>query len=257
MIKAIFVDFDWTLYSHAKKAIPQSAMEAIRKAQANGIKVFLCTGRTKSALSWFNASDLGLDGYLLCNGEFIYDKDFKVIHSNYFQGKAKDFLVDLYKNKTVPIIFGNEEHIIMNFINDFVIETQKAAGKLDPEIKEYEGEEFGISHVYFKNAEERALLKPIEDLISVTGWNEYCSDVMSKGANKARAIEQLAKFLGYSMDEVMGIGDGHNDIEMIQKCGISVAMGNSLFEIKQYADYVTDDIDNNGLKKALEHYHLI
>ena len=55
----------------------------------------------------------------------------------------------------------------------------------------------------------------------------------------------------------MCLGDAANDIEMLTFSGIGVAMGNAKPEVKAYADYVTDDIDNDGWAKALKHYEII
>ena len=55
----------------------------------------------------------------------------------------------------------------------------------------------------------------------------------------------------------MGIGDGENDIGMLQHCAIGIAMGNAADNTKKSADYVTDDIDEDGVYNALKHYGLI
>ena len=44
---------------------------------------------------------------------------------------------------------------------------------------------------------------------------------------------------------------------MIKHVGIGVAMGNANKEVKEIADYITDDVDNDGVYKALKHYGLI
>ena len=55
----------------------------------------------------------------------------------------------------------------------------------------------------------------------------------------------------------MAFGDAFNDIPMFKETGISVAMGNAKPEVKQIADHVTDDIDQDGLYQALRHFQLI
>ena len=50
---------------------------------------------------------------------------------------------------------------------------------------------------------------------------------------------------------------GSYDIEMIEMCKIGVAMGNALGRLKEVADYVTDDIDNDGVYNALKHFEII
>ena len=58
-------------------------------------------------------------------------------------------------------------------------------------------------------------------------------------------------------EEIIAFGDGENDIGMLQLAGIGVAMGNAEEVVKQNADYITADIDDDGIEKALRHFGLI
>ena len=55
----------------------------------------------------------------------------------------------------------------------------------------------------------------------------------------------------------MAFGDGENDIDMIRYAGIGVAMGNGIKNLKSAADYITTDIDDDGIENALKHFGLI
>ena len=70
-------------------------------------------------------------------------------------------------------------------------------------------------------------------------------------------IRKLEDCDGILQSETMGIGDGENDIGMLQHCAIGIAMGNAADNTKKSADYVTDDIDKDGVYNALKHYGLI
>lgn len=59
------------------------------------------------------------------------------------------------------------------------------------------------------------------------------------------------------MKDSIAIGDGFNDAKMLEGTNLSIAMGNSPQEIKNLADYVTDDIYEDGLYNALRHFDLI
>ena len=58
-------------------------------------------------------------------------------------------------------------------------------------------------------------------------------------------------------EECVGFGDNNNDIEILSQPGISVAMGNSSEELKKRVDLVTDDINDDGIFKALLRLNLI
>ena len=55
----------------------------------------------------------------------------------------------------------------------------------------------------------------------------------------------------------MAFGDGGNDLEMLRHAAIGIAMGNADDDVKQAADYVTNDVDDEGVFKALQHFGLV
>lgn len=81
-------------------------------------------------------------------------------------------------------------------------------------------------------------------------------EVNNPKATKGQAVKRLAELYGFSLDEVMAIGDGDNDITMLETAGFSVAMGNSTELLKRRADAVTDTVDNEGFAKAIYKYVL-
>ena len=88
-------------------------------------------------------------------------------------------------------------------------------------------------------------------------WGGTGYDVVPKGRNKARTIKKLIEILGYEMKDVIALGDGYNDISMINTVGFGIAMGNACDELKEVADYITDDIDKDGVYKAFKYLNMI
>ena len=70
-------------------------------------------------------------------------------------------------------------------------------------------------------------------------------------------MERYCQLQGWKPEEIIAFGDSENDLEMLRFAGIGVALGNAEPEVKAAADYVTDDIDCDGVAKALQHYNLI
>ena len=97
----------------------------------------------------------------------------------------------------------------------------------------------------------------LKEIAEVTFWHEGVVDVVPKGTSKALGIDKVLERHKLDISETMGIGDGENDYEMIEHCNIGIAMGNAKPVIKEIANYITDDIDNDGLSKALKYYELI
>ena len=75
-VKIIFVDFDWTIYDHDKVDFDYPSIEALKRAQEKGIKVFLATARSYDSLEHLKFFDLFQpDGMICCNGSVIFYHD--------------------------------------------------------------------------------------------------------------------------------------------------------------------------------------
>lgn len=256
-IKALFIDFDGTLFSHARHGFPESAISAIDAARGNGILVFLCTGRAKSEFEQFDMSPLNVDGMILCNGQVVLDHDGKIIFDNPIRGKLKDRLVKIFNGRKQAIYFANNEEMILNFENEMIRKIQDAISSQIPPVKEYQGEDFYAASAFYSNEEELASLNSLKDMAEITHWHDGAVDIVPKGACKSFGILKTLEILNIPIQETIGFGDGDNDIDMLKCCGIGVAMDNAPDFVKEAADYVTDHIDNDGLYKAFKHFKLI
>ena len=87
--------------------------------------------------------------------------------------------------------------------------------------------------------------------------SDYSFDLTLRGVSKAVGICELVKRLDRDISNTIAFGDGPNDVEMLQFAGTGVAMGNAIPAVKQYADMVTDKIDEDGLYHAFERLHLL
>jgi hydroxymethylpyrimidine pyrophosphatase-like HAD family hydrolase len=67
-------------------------------------------------------------------------------------------------------------------------------------------------------------------------------------------MERVAKKLGVSLDDVIAIGDNQNDIAMIQKAGLGVAVANARKETLEQADYVTLSNNDDGVAHVIEKF---
>ena len=81
-------------------------------------------------------------------------------------------------------------------------------------------------------------------------------EINALGATKGEGILRLAKHLGIDPEATMGFGDGENDLSMMQKAGLGVAMANGEEIVKQAADHVTAHNDEDGVALAIEKFVL-
>ena len=156
----------------------------------------------------------------------------------------------------IPLTIINEYGMAQNFVNQTVIDTQKDANEdIPPEIM-YKGQKI-YQVCAFVDDKRRKMLTKLLDFCDITSWHETGIDIVAKGSGKDVGIMHYIEKYGIKREETMAFGDGENDIRMLKYVGTGVAMGNAKEAVKQIADYVTADIDDDGIEKALRHFGLI
>ena len=80
----------------------------------------------------------------------------------------------------------------------------------------------------------------------------FGGEITSLSVNKGKAVEILIRSLGLERDTVIGVGDGDNDIELIEASGFGIAMGNGTEGARKAADLVAEHIENDGFAKAFK-----
>jgi hydroxymethylpyrimidine pyrophosphatase-like HAD family hydrolase len=81
-------------------------------------------------------------------------------------------------------------------------------------------------------------------------------DILAQNATKSQSLAWLARHLGVARQEVMAVGDGHNDVDMLAWAGLGVAMGDGKPEAKDAADVIAPSFDEDGAAWAVERYVL-
>ena len=89
------------------------------------------------------------------------------------------------------------------------------------------------------------------------GEHALFGDLGPSGITKKHAIEVLLDYLGADQKDTISFGDAKIDLSMFELCAYNVAMGNGGPEIKEAADYITTDVDEDGLYTAFKYLNLI
>ena len=256
MIKAAFFDVDGTLLSYKTRQVLPSAKAAIAALQARGILCIVATGRHIIQLSKLPVADIPFDAYLMLNGQLMLDKEQNVLFGIPIDGKAKDFLIEKFNNHTYPAVMVERDQMYLNYVTDHVREVNQIISIAIPPISDYRGGDIYQVCAYLRPEEEH-LVEPIVEECVLTGWHYGGKDIIAKGGGKMAGIRRYLDMIGIKPEEIIAFGDAENDLEMIRFAGIGVAMGNAEASVKAVADYVTADIDDDGIEKALKHYNLI
>ena len=267
-IKLVASDLDGTLLNKNKEITPR-LFAALKKLDELGIYFVPSTGRPFGTVPQAIKELPFLKYVITSNGATIYDAvEQKNIIENYLTPEAVDAVIEIARE--LPVI---TEY----FIEGKAYIAKKVYDDLSP---------FNLteSHVtYIKNSRT-----PVEDfwnemkrnntvleninlvfadmelrketwnrlkalgLASVTAATTKNIEITSLYATKAKALEKLCEVLGFTRENVLAMGDGDNDMPMIQFAGIGVAMENGEEHIKQAADIIADDCNDFGAAKILE-----
>ena len=258
MIKAIFFDVDGTLLSHRTNSVPASALRALEALRQKGILTFMATGRHISMLRQLKALEgLHFDGVVSLNGQYCCDESGVIYHCP-LETSAVAALLDYLKAHPHPCILVEADRMYINFHNALVEQVQAAIHSEMPELGDLDrGYTQPIYQAILYMSEENLAKLPPLPGIKLTRWNLGGADLIPAKGGKAAGITRLLEHYGIDKSETMAFGDGENDVDMFRAVGISVAMGNACAEAKEAADYVTDDIDQDGIWNALKHFGIL
>jgi hypothetical protein len=286
-IKFIACDLDGTLLTD-NKDILTSTFNSLMEAQKRGIRLILASGRNSAMIAPY-AEQLQLDrygGYMVgCNGQHIIDAQHgnridnelmdidtsarlfafaKKHHLQFLAEYTRGFYVYVPKSMfPIKILVGylkqrhklkKKHHADYSVLGGFMMSPDSFVSSVSKpaDIKE-NCIKIGITH--FPKIIDLALEKmdaDVKERLNIMHVTSYWVDMMPKGIDKSAAIEQILIANGVGFEALMAFGDAHNDLQMIRKAGIGIAMGNAMDTIKQHADQITESNEDNGIGSVVD-----
>ncbi len=266
-IKLIGLDLDGTTLNDKKEITPR-VRAAIEGAIRAGIVVLPATGRVRTSIP---PEFLAIPGvrYALCaNGALVYNLSTgETLISDCFSRQTALALYELLAgtNTLLGVFVGGE---VCSGPYDF----SSLHGQYDEELIRYlQATRKTVSNVrqlilesplpvekismLFPRMEDRAVvLRMLEGRsdCQLTASMPNNLEANAAGVNKGDALLKLGRLLGFERSQVMAVGDGLNDAEMLEKVGWGVAMANSMPETLAVADWVTASNEEDGVAVAIE-----
>lgn len=267
MIKLIAIDMDGTLLN-SQKQISDLDKQTLEEAVEAGIKIVLCTGRPKSGIvPYFDQLNLSEEEYVIGNNGCLTmtSQDWELLHVEGVEADRLDALEELltdFPQLNLVLFTPDANYVLGEEINaqakhDSEVEFSKLYHTDLASFKEknipvlvpiFMGETPILDA--FQERFEPQLSKEYNTVRSL----DYAFEALPMGVSKAKALAKLAEDLGIQQDEVMAIGDGNNDLEMLEYAGLAVAMGNANAAVKEMAHVETTSNDESGVAHAILTY---
>jgi len=265
--KILVLDLDGTLLNSQKEISP-ATKASIRRMMEKGHKVILASGRPAPGMYRYE-QELELErfgGYLLSfngaliiscrTGEILCQRTLPhaLIPELYFFARKNGcglathlgevaisaFEPDWYVAHEAQIN-GMSVRMVENFVDFVDFDVYKCLMTAEPE------RAAGL---------EEELREKCGYAASIYRSEPFYIEVMPKGVDKGEALGKMLEMMGKCRENVICCGDSFNDISMIKFAGVGVAMGNAQPEVKEAADYVTADLDSDGLVEVIDRFIL-
>ena len=244
-IKAIILDLDGTLLDDNKK-IGDKTIHYLRQIK-NNLKIIPASARQFCTIKPY-LENLGLldeNNYTICfNGSLIVNNKESEIFSSYIDKsiviKIDNFILD---NKIDWTYYLYDNRLLRNEISN--IEKFANENKIYKIV--------GVSTLSVINKIRSNLPKEVLENLEITSSELNRIEFVNKGMTKVKSIELLLNKLDIDKENVVAIGDGDNDIDMIKYVGCGIAMSNSPEIVKENADIVTEYSNNeDGVYYAIK-----
>lgn len=283
-MKLIVTDMDGTLLN-SKREISPDNVSALLSAQKKGLEIAIATGRTYGNARALCLS-VGLEPHIISNhGAFVYTKHGEkivdvgiqqehvrnalswLVRNNYYYNVCTDthsfmpaggerVLVNDYKAAECVIPGVNEKWVndliqylsrssearsVINTIDE-VVETNLKVGSIVAIT--FDQNKLNAGRAYFEKYQGLSM--------TVAGNNVF--EMIHTSVSKGNALEQLTQYLNIPMNQVLAIGDNYNDISMLERVGVSVAIGNAEEAVKKVCKYVSLSNDLDGVAYCIRQF---
>ncbi len=265
--KLLVLDLDGTLTNN-KKEITEHTRRTLIEAQERGVKIVLASGRPTYGIAPL-ADKLELKkygGFILAynGGEIINWQTGELMYENVLDDDVLPYLYQCAKDNNFAIVTYDNEFVLTEHPDDEYVQKEAilnvmTAKKVDNFL---EAIHFPVPKCLIVGEAtrlavlEKEMHEHLKERMGVFRSEPYFLELVPKGIDKAQSLAVLLKEIGMTKDEMIAIGDGFNDLSMIQFAGLGVAMTNAQEVVRQHADYITLSNEEDGVAAVVEKFIL-
>lgn len=262
----LFFDIDHTLLSHKTFSVPQSAQEALKRAKEREHILFLSSGRNRTAAT--QAFDTSIfDGVISGSGACSTFHG-ELLFSHPIDAADVEKILELRKKYQANISMQGIDDSWMDQSMIDLLSRLRSSFNYRKTMQVHEAEEYQNENIckidmfFHADTDVENLIAGLPSslhvchMLSEMRLRSGC-ELTASGVNKGTGVKKTLEALGIDIKDSYGFGDSENDMELVAMCGTGIAMGNARQELKEAADYVTTDIEEDGIFNAMTHLGLI
>lgn len=271
--RILFCDMDGTLLN-TKSFITQKTADALRAAVDAGVTVVIATGKTRpAAMAALAPVGLAGEGGLLSEstpgvflqGLQVFGQKGKIIQNITLDTAVVEETFKFSVEHKVALVGFTGDRCVTLFSHPLIDELHEVYYEPKAEVLESieDLKKVKIQKVIFLDTAEKvaSFLRPhwslaLGERATVVQALPEMMEILPSGVSKGVGVQTLLDHMDVSLDEVMALGDGENDIEMLQLAGWGVSMANGAARTLAVANAVTSSNDEDGVARAIEEYIL-
>lgn len=261
--KLMAVDIDGTLLN-SQGVLTEETKKAIISGVERGLIFTISTGRPIQGVEYLNRM-LNLDlPFITYNGAMVVmGKSKEILYEQRLSAENANRIMELGKEFGTTIIIWSDNKLFVTELNEKVQEY-KGISNVEPIVVKdlHELLKTGVTKILWYDEIDKIekyqseLGKYLSDSVNFHTSRPMFLEFVDKNASKAIAMERLGEHFGIKRSEMIAVGDGYNDLSMIEYAGLGVAMANSKDEIKEKADFVTLSNDEDGVAHVINKFIL-
>lgn len=259
--KLMAVDIDGTLLNDSGE-LTENTKNAIRQWVDKGLIFTIASGRPIQGIEGLNKT-LNLDvPFITYNGAMVVlGKSKKVLYEQKLSRIDAEEIIKLGEKYNVTIMIWKDNELYVPTLNERVNKYKIISGVEPIIINNMEQLiENGVTKILWYDEVEKIeqykneIGRYLSDNVNFHPSRPYFMEFVDKYASKAIAMERLGQYYGIKQSEMIAVGDGFNDLSMIEYAGLGVAMANSPDEVKERADYITLSNEEDGVAHVIHEF---
>jgi Cof subfamily protein (haloacid dehalogenase superfamily) len=262
MYKLVVIDIDDTLLND-NGMISARTKAALNKAQEQNVTIALATGRMFVSAKKIADQIGGKIPLITYQGALIKESNGNVLSERIMPSEVIEKVIDYCQAWNYHLQMYSGDKLLVKEKNEkveFYTKMHSVSFNIEPNFHQFIEKPVNKMVIFEKefiiDQIQTELSKAIGENCYITKSKPYFLEILNTNATKANAIRILCDHLGYDLSNVIGIGDGWNDIGLLKNVGLPVAMGNAVEDLKKIAKVITSSNNEDGVGKVIETYVL-